>query len=65
MPPVNLIVYHPKTEEGKADLVRRVSEVHAGAVCQRLKNLNCPTRQKLELLDAVIMTVKKRNREQA
>ena len=64
MAPINVIVYYPKTEEGKEELARRVSDVHAAAVNQRLKSLNCPTGQKQELLDAVIETVKKNSREQ-
>lgn len=64
MAPINVIVYFPKTEEGKEELARRVSDVHAAAVNQRLKSLNCPTSQKQELLDAVIETVKKSSREQ-
>jgi hypothetical protein len=64
MAPVNVIVYHPKTKEGQEELAKRVSDVHATSVIQRLKSLNCPTSQKLELLDAVIDTVKKRSREQ-
>lgn len=64
MAPINVIVYYPKTEEGKEELARRVSDVHATAVNQRLKSLNCPTQQKQELLDAVINTVNKKSREQ-
>ena len=64
MASINPIVYYPKTEEGKEELARRVSDVHAASVNQRLKSLKCPTSQKLELLDAVIETVKKRSREQ-
>jgi len=64
MAPINLIVYYPKTEEGKEELARRVSDVHAASVNQRLKSLKCPTSQKLELLEAVIATTKKRSREQ-
>lgn len=64
MAPVNLIVHHPETEEGKTELARRVSEVHAGAVTQRLKSLNCPTSQKLDLLNAVIETARAKSREQ-
>ena len=64
MAPINVIVYYPKTEEGKEELARRVSDVHTAAVNQRLKLLNCPTSQKQELLDAVIETVKKNSREQ-
>lgn len=58
MAPIHVIVYYPKTEAGKEELARRVSDVHATAVNQRLKSLNCPTSQKLELLDAVIETKK-------
>ncbi len=61
MAPINLIVYYPKTEEGKEELARRVSDVHAASVNQRLKSLKCPTSQKLELLDAVIATTKSQN----
>lgn len=64
MAPINLIVYYPKTEEGQIELAKRVSDVHAVAVTQRIKSLNCPSSQKLELLDAVIETVKERSREQ-
>ena len=64
MVPINLIVYYPKTEEGQMELAKRVSDVHAAAVTQRIKSLNCPTCQKLALLDAVIETVKERSREQ-
>ena len=63
MAPVNVIVYHPKTAEGKEELAKRVADVHADLVIRRLKALNCPTHQKQELLDAVIDTVKKRSRE--
>ena len=63
--PIHVIVYYPKTEAGKEELARRVSDVHATAVNQRLKSLNCPTSQKLELLDAVIETKKKESRERA
>ena len=63
MAPVNVIVYYPKTEEGKEELARRVADVHAASVNQRLKSLNCPTSQKLALLDAVIETRKKESGE--
>ena len=63
MAPVNVIVYYPKSEEGKEERARRVADVHAAAVNQRLKSLNCPTSQKLALLDAVIETRKKESGE--
>lgn len=64
MAPFKLIVHYPQTEKGKEELAQRVSDVHAAAVNQRLKSLNCPTSQKLDLLDAVIKTVKAKSREQ-
>ena len=63
MAPISLIVYYPKTEEGQIELAKRVSDIHAAAVTQRIKSLNCPTSQKLELLDSVIGTIKEKSRE--
>lgn len=53
-----MIVYFPKTEEGRQELAQRTAELHADAVNFRLKRLVCPTEQKLKLLDAVIRTAK-------
>ena len=64
MAPVNMIVYYPQTEKGKEELARRVAEVHADAAVRRLKSLNCPTRQKLELLDAVMDTARKNQKQE-
>lgn len=56
--PLQLRVHFPQTEEGKQELARRVAEAHADFVLDTLHGLDCPTRQKLELLQAVIDTVK-------
>ena len=64
MAPINLIVYYPKTAEGQEELAKRAAEVHANVVTQHIKQLNCPTDQKLELLDAVIQTAQNNSREQ-
>ena len=61
---VNVIMYFPASENGKVELAQRISDVHACAVNQQLKSLNCPTQQKLDLLDAVIETAKARSKEQ-
>ena len=52
--PINVIVHYPKAEEGKRELVERVAGVHADMVNQHIKKLNCPSDQKVQLLDAVI-----------
>lgn len=61
--PINVIVYYPTTPEGKAELVQRVTDVHVDIVNHKIRSLNCPTKQKLELIDAIIDTTKKRVNE--
>lgn len=63
--PINVIVHYPKTEEGQRELSQRVASVHADLVNRYIQNLNCPSRQKEELLDAVIKTAKKKAAEQS
>lgn len=60
--PINVIVHYPTTEEGKAELARRVATVHAESVIDKINRLKCPNKQKLELLDAVIDTAKRRQK---
>lgn len=64
MVPINSIVYYPKSKEGQMALEKQVSDIYAEAVIQQIGSLKCPTNQKLQLLDAIIETVKERNREQ-
>ena len=54
MVPVGIYICHPEGAKEKEELARKVSRLHAAAVNQRLKALNCPAIQKLALLDAVI-----------
>lgn len=51
---INVIVYYPKTEEGKRELSLRAANVHADMVNQYIKKLDCPTEQKEQLLDSII-----------
>ena len=60
-----MIVHYPKTEAGKQELARRVATVHTESVIAKINRLNCPTKQKLELVDAVIDTVKRKQKAQA
>lgn len=57
--PINIVVHYPKTEEGKQELAERVADVHADMVTRHIQKLNCPSEQKIELLDAVIATASK------
>lgn len=50
----NIIVYLPQSDKGKQDLARRVATVHADAVDSKLRTLNCPNKQKVQLLQELI-----------
>ena len=56
--PINMIVYYPKSEDGKKLLAQRMAQVHADSVIDRIKRLNCPSERKTELLNAVLSTAK-------
>lgn len=58
--PIKVIVHHPTTEVGKRELAGRVADVHAEFVIHTISKLDCPLKQKLELLQVVIDTTKKR-----
>ena len=58
-----LVVYYPKTEEGKRELAEHVADIHAETVLQMIHKQDCPSAQKSQLVDAVIETAKRRDRE--
>lgn len=57
--PINIIVHYPTTEEGWRELRRRMAIVHADAVLNSVQKLNCPTWQKIKLVEAFIEDAKK------
>ena len=59
--PIEVVVHYPKTKEGWDELGKRVATAHANYVIEKIDRLNCPTWQKLELLQAVIDTTKDTN----
>ena len=54
---IKIIVHYPETPEKQAQLDARVAKFHAEYVAQYIEKLNCPTEQKLKLLDAVAQTI--------
>ena len=59
-----MVVHYPKTEEGKRELARRIAGTHADMVNQYISKLNCPFKQKEQLLNSIIDTAKKKAGEQ-
>lgn len=57
--PISLKEYLPGTEAGKEELARRMADLHAAVLEQRLKELTCSASQKLDLLNAVMEDMKK------
>lgn len=58
--PINIIVHYPTTEEGWRELRRRMAIVHADVVLNSVQKLNCPTWQKIKLVEAIIEDAKKK-----
>ena len=56
---INVILYLPDSQEGNAELAHRIASVHADTVLNRIKKLECPSKQKNTLLDAIIAEAKK------
>ena len=54
---LKIIVHYPETQEKQAEFDARVAKFHAEYVVQYIEKLNCPTDQKLKLLDAVAKTI--------
>ena len=54
---IKIIVHYPETPEKQAEFDARVAKFHAEYVVQYIEKLNCPTDQKLKLLDAVAKTI--------
>lgn len=56
--PVNIIVCYPKAEKSRREIARKIAAFQASKVTTYLEKLNCPTWQKMELIDAAIKELK-------
>lgn len=46
----NIVLHYPTNTE---ELEKRVAQAHADAIIAKVKKLNCPVKQKKELIDAI------------
>lgn len=60
---INVIVYLPKTTEGKRELEERIAQVHADAVVRGISVLDCTTEQKLQLFNSIVRNAKQEYKE--
>ena len=54
---LKIIVHYPNTPEKKELFDARVAKFHSEYVLQYIEKLDCPTEQKIKLIDAVAQTV--------
>lgn len=54
---MEIIVYYPEMPEKQALFDTRVVKLHVEYVVQYIEKLNCPTEQKLKLVDAIAETI--------
>ena len=54
---LEIIVHYPEMAEKQAIFDARVAKFHAEFVAQYVEKLNCPTEQKLQLIDAIAQTI--------
>ncbi|MDR1771231.1 MAG: hypothetical protein LBS02_11410 [Hungatella sp.] len=53
---MNMIVYQPKTEEGRNELKKKSAILHSQAVLQYIQQLPCPNDQKQALIEELHTT---------
>lgn len=58
--PETLTVHYPETEEGLKALAEAVARIHGEVVHDKIRQLDCPAKQKQEILDAVIRMIQAR-----
>ena len=55
---MDVLVHYPETSDKQAELAKSVAKLHAESIIRYIEKLNCPTEQKLALIDSIIATVK-------
>ena len=55
---MNVIVHYPETADKQVELAKSVAKLHAESIVRYIEKLNCPSEQKLALIDSIIATVK-------
>ncbi len=51
---MNVVVHYPKSKDIRDELTVQTARLHAEHIEFCINHLNCPTEQKLELIDAII-----------
>ena len=50
---LGIIMYYPNAPAQQDELAKRVAQVHAQTVIERVKALSCPVEQKAKLIDEI------------
>ena len=55
---IPVVLHMPEAPDVRESLQARIDRIHADAIINYLRRLECPTEQKLALLDAIIEKAK-------
>jgi len=50
----HIVIHPPQTEDGNAELKRRLAQLHAESVLRYVNHLKCPVAQKRELVNLIL-----------
>ena len=60
---MNVFVHYPETAATKAELQKRIADVHAAAVVRSIRKLTCPSGQKLKLINSIQADAKNNHKD--
>jgi len=50
---ISVIIHYPEDKKAQQDLARKVADVHAQTVIEKIRSMSYPTEQKIKLIDAI------------
>ena len=58
---IEVFLILPRTQKGKEELQKTLARFHAEHAQKMIEKMPCPTEQKLELVDAVVRNLRKKD----
>ena len=55
----SIIIHYPREGRSQQELEKKVADVHARTVIEKVRSMSCPTEQKARLIDAVKAYIQK------
>ena len=58
---MEVFLHPPRTRQGRSELRKTLARFHAEHAQKMIEKMPCPTEQKLELVDAVVRNLRKKD----